>query len=136
MRKINYERGFVEQFLRVLLSEQKDKKIPFDNDMFAAGITSASDYYKLSNFNNYSDKLNLLFQKQTTEGEYDRFIRIIEEMNGVLVELHNPHHVSFSITMENDYVEYLKKNNETNIPENELQGIVRAFEKGAQIAHA
>lgn len=136
MRKIYYERAFVEQFLRILSIEQKNEKIPFDNEEFAAGVASAKKYYEEHELNKYTDKIGLLFQKQTTDGEYEQFVRIIEEMNGILVELHNPRHVSFSITMDSGYVEYLENNNTTDIPEKELKGIVHAFEEGANLAYA
>ncbi|MCL2810700.1 MAG: hypothetical protein FWD25_02295 [Clostridia bacterium] len=127
------EKDFVEMFLATLCSMDKHE-IPYDNELFSNGLAQASEYFNTANIpDEVKQKLALLFIKQTTYGEYLRMQNIIENMNGRIISLKNPHYVRAEINMGKDYIDYLHDSIDLRVDHDFYRGIATAFCEGAKI---
>lgn len=125
---------FVKQFLAVLC-ENEIRTIPINNQRFKDGIQSMSDYYRehRDNFGPYADRLEMLFLKYTTRGDFSQFSRIIESFNGRIVSLENPHYIKANLKLEDDYIRELEMDDELGIAHEEFQALADCFIQGAEI---
>lgn len=126
------KRLFVKQFLAMLSSEQV-KTIPINNALFHSGMEKMELYFHEHEewFGPYAKKLELLFLKYSTKGEYSQFSQIIEKFNGRLVSLENPYYVKANIKLEQPYVEELLHNEELGIEQDVMAEVVNCFRQGA-----
>lgn len=126
------KRLFVKQFLAMLSSVQV-KTIPINNSLFNSGIGMMEQYFHKhqEQFGPYANKLELLFLKYSTKGEYSQFSQIIEKFNGRLVSLENPYYVKANIKLEQSYMEELLHNEELGIEQNVMEEVVNCFCQGA-----
>jgi hypothetical protein len=133
VKKSYYERNFVERFLACMW-QKGITEIPFDDQAFSSGVDAAKAYLQTRGDSFLRQRnLDLLFQKQTTYGEYIRLMDVIHDMNGILVSLQNPHYVSARINMSSELAEYLIDTNETGLSEDDFQGVIEAFSQGAHL---
>lgn len=125
---------FVKQFLATLVSEHVGT-IPINNSLFRNGIENMAQYFSdhKTQFGPYANKIELLFLKYSTRGEYRQFAKVIESFNGRLVSLENPHYVKANIRLEAPYAEELLHNDELGIPEDVMTAIVEEFRGGAEL---
>lgn len=125
---------FVKQFLAALC-ENEIRTIPINDQKFKDGIQSMSDYFHLhiESFGTYADRLNMLFLKYTTRGDFSQFSRIIESFNGRIVSLENPHYIKANLKLENDYITELSADSELGIPHEEFLALADCFINGAKI---
>lgn len=125
---------FVKQFLAVLFHDQVTT-IPINNDEFKNGIQNMAEYFEnhVGQFGPYVDKLDILFLKYSTRGNYEQFSKVIESFNGRVVSLENPHYVKANIKLETDYAEELLQNNELGIDTRYFKELVNCFREGAKI---
>lgn len=123
---------FVKQFLATLFNN-KVETIPINNDRFGEGISNMAQYFHShkDSFGPYVNKLELLFLKYSTKGEYRQFSKVIESFNGRLVSLENPYYVKANIRLEEPYAEELVHNQELEIPQDVMAEIVQEFRMGA-----
>lgn len=125
---------FVKKFLATL-SSGKVSTIPINNNLFNQGIDKMAEYFSehREQFGPYVDKLELLFLKYSTKGDYRRFADVIEGFNGRLVSLENPHYVKANIKMEKPYIEELVQNDSLGLDESCVNNMVEQFCIGAEI---
>lgn len=123
---------FVKQFLATLFNN-KIETIPINNDRFGEGIANMAQYfYSHKNlFGPYGNKIELLFLKYSTKGEYRQFSKVIESFNGRIVSLENPYYVKANIRLEDSYAEELVQNKELEITQDVMSAIVNEFRIGA-----
>lgn len=125
---------FVKKFLAAL-SSGRVSTIPINNDLFNQGIDKMAGYFNehREQFGPYVDKLELLFLKYSTNGDYRRFAEVIEGFNGRLVSLENPHYVKANIKIEESYREELIDNDLLGLNEVCVDNMVEQFCIGAKI---
>lgn len=128
------KRLFVKQFLAALFSESVPT-IPINNALFQSGIENMAQYFEAheSDFGPYANKLELLFLKYSTRGEYRQFAQLIENFNGRLVSLENPYYVKANIRLEKPYAEELLNNRELGIEQKVMREMVSCFRRGAEL---
>lgn len=125
---------FVKQFLATLFSEDV-KTIPINDSCFWNGMENMAQYFNdhRAQFGPYANKLELLFLKYSTKGEYRQFSKVIESFNGRLVSLENPYYVKANIRLEDPYAEELVHNHELGIAQDVMVAIVNEFRGGAEL---
>lgn len=125
---------FVKQFLATLFHD-KVNAIPINNEEFKHGIENMAEYFEghTEQFGEYADKLDILFLKYSTRGNYEQFSKVIESFNGRVVSLENPHYIRANIKLENDYAEELLQNHELGIDVSCFQELANCFKKGAEL---
>lgn len=125
---------FVKQFLAVLFHDQVTT-IPINNDAFKQGVQNMSEYFEnhVERFGPYVKKLDILFLKYSTKGNYEQFSKLIESFNGRVVSLENPYYVKANIKLESDYADELLRNNELGIDTSCFYELANCFRKGANI---
>lgn len=126
---------FVKQFLATLVVSKQVGTIPINNSLFRNGMENMAQYFSdhKAQFGPYADKIELLFLKYSTRGEYRQFAKVIESFNGRLVSLENPYYVKANIRLEKPYAEELVHNQELGIPTNVMAEIVDQFRGGAKL---
>lgn len=126
---------FVKQFL-ARLSQEKVETIPINNALFKSGIENMAQYFVAhkQEFGPYVNKLELLFLKYSTRGEYRQFAKVIESFNGRIVSLENPYYVKANIRLEEPYAEELVHNEELGIDAEVFVELVENFKKGAELS--
>lgn len=125
---------FVKQFLATLISDEV-KTIPINDAKFKCGMDSMAHYFEANHgaFGPYEDRIELLFLKYSTRGDYTQFSKVIESFNGRLVSLENPHYVKANIRIEDPYAAELVQNDTLGIAQEVMQDIVNQFREGAQL---
>lgn len=125
---------FVKQFLAALFNDNVTT-IPINNDAFKHGIQNMAEYFKshIEEFGEYVEKLDILFLKYSTKGNYEQFARIIESFNGRVVSLENPYYVKANIKLEEDYADQLLDNRELGIDAACFRKLSDCFRRGAEI---
>lgn len=125
---------FVKQFLAALFHDDV-KTIPINNSLFEQGMENMARYFDANKdrFGPYAKKIELLFIKYSTRGEYREFSKMIESFNGRIVSLENPHYVKANIKLEEPYVEELLQNQELEISDSVISEIVNCFRQGAEL---
>lgn len=125
---------FVKQFLAVLFHDQVTT-IPINNDAFKQGIQNMSEYFihHVKQFGPYVNKLEILFLKYSTKGNYEQFSKVIESFNGRVVSLENPYYVKANIKLESDYADELLQNTELGIEKECFFELANCFREGANI---
>lgn len=125
---------FVKQFLATLFCEDVGT-IPINNSRFRNGMENMAQYFNdhRAQFGPYADKIELLFLKYSTKGEYRQFSKVIESFNGRLVSLENPYYVKANIKLEKPYAEELVQNKELEIAHDVMVAIVNEFRGGAEL---
>lgn len=123
---------FVKQFLATLFSERVGT-IPINDSHFCDGVENMAQYFSTHRleFGPYANKLELLFLKYSTKGEYRQFLKVIESFNGRLVSLENPYYVKANIRLEEEYAAELVNNQELGIAPDVMGEIVNEFCMGA-----
>ena len=123
---------FVKQFLATLFQENV-QTIPINNSKFKDGIDGVARYFKdnIDQFGPYANKLELLFLKYSTRGEYRQFSKVIESFNGRIVSLENPYYVKANIKLENDYADELIRNRELGIAPGAMEAAADCFRRRA-----
>lgn len=125
---------FVKQFLAMLFQEGV-KTIPINDEKFNAGVEAMSVYFRdhASDFGPYKEKLDMLFLKYSTRGDYQRLADIIESFNGRLVSLENPHYIKANLKFKDEYDKQLSKDQQLEIGQECYKELVRCFCDGAEI---
>lgn len=125
---------FVKKFLATLFNDQKET-IPINNERFQKGIENMAQYFDAhkAQFGSYANKIELLFVKYSTKGEYRQFSKVIESFNGRLVSLENPYYVKANIRLEKPYADELVQNQELGITQDVMTAIVQEFCDGAEL---
>lgn len=125
---------FVKQFLATLFNDNITT-IPINNDEFKCGIQNMAEYFKthIEQFGEYVEKLDILFLKYSTKGNYEQFAKVIESFNGRVVSLENPYYVKANIRLEKDYAEELLDNKELGIEAACFHELADCFRRGAEI---
>ncbi len=125
---------FVKQFLAIL-SNNNLNTIPINNNLFKMGVDNMSRYFRenKASFGPYADKIELLFLKYNTKGDYAQFSKAIEGFNGRIVALENPRYIKAYIKLEKPYMKELINNKELEIEPNVMSNIVNCFINGAYI---
>ena len=125
---------FVKQFLAVLFDEHVGT-IPINNSLFKKGIDCMANYFESNReeFGPYADKLEFLFLKYSTKGEYRQFAKVIESFNGRIVSLENPYYVKANIRLEEPYAKELVCNEELGINMTVMRRLTERFCQGAEI---
>lgn len=123
---------FVKQFLATLFKD-KIQTIPINNDCFREGISKMAEYFNTHKkaFGPHVDKLELLFLRYSTKGEYRQFSKVIESFNGRLVSLENPYYVKANIRLEESYADELVDNQDLGITNDVMAAVVNEFRAGA-----
>ena len=123
---------FVKQFLANLCKDDC-LTIPINNEKFKLGIEAMAKYYNenKSEFGPYTERLDMLFLKYSTKGEYKQFSRIIESFNGRIVSLENPHYIRANLKLEADYIEELVNDTELGIAPEQYKCLVECFKVGS-----
>ncbi len=75
----------------------------------------------------------MLFLKYSTRGDYSQFAKIIENLNGRLLSLENPHYIRANLKLEQDYVDEFVHNDELEIAPHEFDELVNRFIAGSHI---
>lgn len=123
---------FVKQFLATLFID-KVGTIPINNALFKQGMDRMAEYFDTNreDFGPYVNKIDLLFLKYSTHGDYSQFSKVIESFNGRLVSLENPYYVKANIRLEENYADELVRDNELGIDRHTMQEIANQFRIGA-----
>ena len=123
---------FVKQFLATLFID-KVGTIPINNALFKQGMDRMAEYFDThrEDFGPYVNKIDLLFLKYSTRGDYSQFSKVIESFNGRLVSLENPYYVKANIRLEKNYADELVRDNELGIDRHTMQEIADQFKIGA-----
>lgn len=126
---------FVKKFLATLFQDDV-KTIPINDEKFKGGIEKMSNYFHehSSDFGPYTDKLDILFLKHSTHGEYTNFSKIIERFNGRLVSLENPHYVKANIKFQDNYDQELIEDDQLDIAQDSFNDLAECFRVGAELA--
>lgn len=126
---------FVKQFLAQLF-QREITTIPINNDRFKAGVEQMSDYFAdhKSEFGPYRDVIEMLFLKYSTKGDYLGISDIIENFNGRLVSLENPHYVKANLKFMDGYDQELIENQQLGISQESYVQLVKCFCNGANIS--
>lgn len=125
---------FVKQFLANLF-EDDVKMIPINNELFKNGLSNMAEYFfeHMTEFGPYSEKLEMLFLRYTTRGDYSDFSKIIESFNGRLVSLENPKYIRAYLKFQDGYEKQLIQDKQLEIPMSEYRQLVLKFREGAKI---
>lgn len=123
---------FIKQFLATL-AQKEYTTIPINNDDFKHGIENMACYFRdnIADFGQYAEKLDVLFVKYSTRGEFTQFAKVIEGFNGRIVSLENPHYVKANIKLQKDYIEELMENVELGIDSRHFRNLAERFVAGA-----
>ncbi|MCL2253753.1 MAG: hypothetical protein FWC09_04845 [Lachnospiraceae bacterium] len=126
---------FVKRFLAEIL-DQGYKSIPINDERFMGGLDSMADYFQnhINQFGKSASKLEFLFLKYNTRGEYRQFTKIIEGFNGRIVSLDNPRYINANIKLDKEYVDKLINGDELDINKNDFEQIVNCFISGAKLS--
>lgn len=126
---------FVKQFL-ARLSSMGFRTIPINDENFKNGVASMAAYFggHEDHFGPNAEQLKMLFLKYSTRGDYSQFAKIIENLNGRLLSLENPHYIRANLKLEQDYVDELVHNDELGIAPHEFDELVNCFIAGSHIA--
>lgn len=125
---------FVKKFLATLF-QKEIKTIPINDDKFGAGIEKMADFFHshVQDFGPYADKLDMLFLKYLTRGDYRGFSNIIESFNGRLVSLENPHYVKANLKFRDNYDQELVEDEQLGIDQGCFIDLAECFCAGAGI---
>lgn len=126
---------FVKQFLAALCKAGV-LTIPINNQEFKSGIQNMADYYhhNIQKFGPYAEQLEMLFLKYTTRGDFNQFSRIIENFNGRIVSLENPHYVKANLKLEKEYIDDLLQNNKLGIANEQFEHLADCFRQGIGVS--
>lgn len=122
---------FVKQFLAALCKADV-WTIPINNQKFKSGIQNMANYYhhNMQKFGPYAEQLEMLFLKYSTRGDFSQFSRIIENFNGRIVSLENPHYVKANLKLEKEYIDDLLQDNKLGIANEEFEHLADCFKRG------
>lgn len=125
---------FVKQFLAFLSCEEV-KTIPINDLRFKHGMEKMAQYFESNreNFGPYANKIDLLFLKYSTRGDYSEFSKVIESFNGRIVSLENPHYVKANIRLDKAYEDELVSEAKLGIDKTVMFEMVEQFRQGAEL---
>lgn len=130
----NSEEVFIDKFL-ACLRKLDVTAIPFDNNLFYAGIEQMRQYFQdnRSNIGEISNEISLLFIKNPCEANFARFRDAISKQNGWYISFENPEYVNGILKITKEDAENILEETGLDIEQDYLLNFARAFCKGANI---
>ena len=130
----NSEEAFIDKFIACLRLKNVTT-IPFDNELFYAGIEKMRQYFHTNKekFGEDASEISMLFIKNPLEGCFTRFRDAISEQNGWYISFENPEYTKGLLKISEKDAYRILQEEDISISNDKLENFASAFCEGASI---